>query len=289
MMNIKEIDSLIKLLDDPDASVFEAIRIKLNQLGLTVIPNLEKAWENNLDSLFQTRIENIIDDIYQNDVKNQLNQWIKTEAHDLIEAALIIAKFQYHELNIPELRTQVETIKKDVWLELNDNLTALEKIKIINHIVFDIHKFSRSNTFQNSAQSNFINHLLENRKGSPIMLAILYAGLCQQLNLPVYGVALPKNFILCYKDPHKQVFENEPNEGVLFYINPFNKGVVFGKKEIDQFIKQQKLENKAAYFQASSNLDTIILLIKSIIVYYKMNAEKTKAENYQALLKILYF
>jgi len=277
-MNIKEIDSLIKLLDDPDASVFEAIRIKLNQLGLTVIPNLEKAWENNLDSLFQTRIENIIDDIYQNDVKNQLNQWIKTEAHDLIEAALIIAKFQYHELNIPELRTQVETIKKDVWLELNDNLTALEKIKIINHIVFDIHKFSRSNTFQNSAQSNFINHLLENRKGSPIMLAILYA-----------GVALPKNFILCYKDPHKQVFENEPNEGVLFYINPFNKGVVFGKKEIDQFIKQQKLENKAAYFQASSNLDTIILLIKSIIVYYKMNAEKTKAENYQALLKILYF
>lgn len=288
-MNPNEIHALINLLDDPDPSVFQAIKLKLNQMGIAIIPHLEKAWENNLDELFQTRIENIIQEIHQTDVKKQLNQWIKTPDHDLIEAALIVARYQYHDLEIEALKNQVEQIKRDVWLEINDNLTALEKIKIINHIFFEVHRYSRSNTFQNSAQSHFISHLLDTKKGSPINLAILYAGICQQLGLPVSGVALPKNFILGFKDPLHEVFENEPNQGVLFYINPFNKGVVFGKKEIEIFIKQQKLENKAAYFQPISNLHTIEQLLKSIIDFYEQNAEKSKAENFKDLLKILYF
>jgi regulator of sirC expression with transglutaminase-like and TPR domain len=288
-MDTKEIDALIQLLDDPDFSVFQAIKIKFHQMGTAVIPHLEKAWENNLDELFQTRVENIIQEVHHSSIKKQLNHWIKTPNLDLIDAAILIAKFQYPDLDIEVLKKNIALIKKDIWLEINENLTALEKIKIVNHIFFDVHHYSRSNSFQNSAQSHFLSHLLETKKGSPIILAVLYAGICQQLNIPVSGVALPKNFILCYRDPLNQVFENEANQGVLFYINPFNKGVVFGKKEIEVFIKQQKIEHKTAYFQPISNMDTIIHLLKNIINYYEMNADKTKAENYQALLKILYF
>lgn len=288
-MNIKEINALIKLLDDPDSAIFQAIQNKLTQLGVDAIPHLEKAWETSLDELFQTRIEDIIQEIHYTDIKKKLQGWNHSSEHNLMEGAIIISQFQYPDIKSEDIRTQLENIKKDIWLEINDNLTALEKIKIVNHIFFDVHKFSRSKAFYNSVQGFFINHLLDTKKGSPIALAIIYASICQQLEIPVYGVALPKNFILCYKDKIQIAFDSEFAEGVLFYINPFNKGVVFGKKEIDLFIKQQKLENKKTYFQASSNKETLIHLINEIISYYENITDKRKADDYRSLLKILYF
>jgi len=287
--NTKEISALIALLDDPDKNVFEAIRKKLSQLGSEIIPQLEQAWETSLDNLFQTRIENIIHEIHFTDIKEKLKAWDKKGNHDLLEGAYIISKLQYPDINYNQIIESIEKIKKDIWLEINNNLTALEKIKIVNHIIFDVHKFSRSKSYQYSAQSFFLNQLLDTKKGSPIILAILFAGICQQLEIPIYGVALPKNFILCYQDKNKNIFENETSENVLFYINPFNKGVVFGKKEIDLFIKQQKLENKEVYFQPCSNKDTLMHLINEVIAFYENNGDKTKAKEYHLLLKILYF
>lgn len=288
-MDINEINALVKLLDDPDSGVYQAIHGKLSQLGMAVIPHLEKAWETSLDELFQTRIENIIQEIHHTNTKTKLQKWAKSADHNLLEGAAIISQFQYPDVKYGTIVEQLEAIKKDIWLEINNNLTALEKIKIVNHIFFDVHKYSRSKAFYNSVQGFFINHVLETKKGSPIALAIIYAALCQQLDIPVYGVALPKNFILCYKDNTQIAFDEEFDNGVLFYINPFNKGVVFGKKEIDLFIKQQKLEVKKGYFQASSNRDTLIHLINEIIHYYENIDDKNKAEEYKSLLKILYF
>ncbi|MCK9207403.1 MAG: transglutaminase-like domain-containing protein [Salinivirgaceae bacterium] len=287
-MDKREIQSIIKLLDDPDQSVFMAIRNKLTQMGTGVIPFLETAWENSLDELFQSRIESIIQEIHHSNIKSNLKKW-ESSGNDLLQGALLIAQFQYPEINQEEILKTIELLKKDVWLEINENLTALEKIKIVNHIFFDVHNYSRSNTFQNSPQSNYINQLIESKKGSPIALSILYAGICQQLNIPIFGVALPKNFILCYKDPLLQAFDEDMNEGVLFYINPFNKGVVFGKKEIEAFIKQQKLENKKAYFQPCSNKETIIHLLNQLIEFYDSMGDKTKSDDFRSLLKILYF
>ncbi len=288
-MDNNEINALIKLLDDPDLNVFQAIRNKLSQQNVDVIPYLEKAWENSLDELFQTRIEDIIQEIHQSHIKKRLQKWNESSHQDLLEGATIISQFQYPDIKPQSIIEQVEEIKKDIWLEINENLTALEKIKIVNHIFFDIYKYSRSKVSYNNTQGFFINHVLNTKKGSPITLGIIYASICQQLDIPVYGVALPKNFILCYKDKMQPAFDEEFAEGILFYINPFNKGVVFGKKEIELFIKQQKLEDKKAYFQPCNNKDTIIHLVNDIIAFYENNADKTKADEYRLLLKILYF
>ena len=287
-MNTKETESLIKLLDDPNTDVFEIIKSKLCILGPEVIPSLESAWENSMDDLFQSRIETIIQEIHQTDIKSRLKQWVDDGATDLFSGTYLITKFQYPDITEDEIRQKIDTLKKDIWLELNDNLTALEKIRIINHVLFEVHGFSRSSTFQNSAHVHFLNYVLDYKKGSPLSLAILYALIAQQLNIPVFGVALPKNFILCYKDQSSDIFEKDFAEGVLFYINPFNKGVVFGRKEIDLFIKQQKLDLNEAYYQPCSNKETIAHLLNMLIEFYESGDQLSKLNDYRSLLKILY-
>lgn len=287
MSEVKEITSLIKLLDDPDNQVFELVKDKLNNLGTLVIPYLETAWENSFDELFQSRIENITQSIQFSEIKNKLYQWSSLEHQNLFEGALIVATYEYAEIDAKQVKKQFEEIKQTIWLELNEQFTALEKTRIINHIFYKIYAFERSTTFFRSAQSHFINNLLTTKKGSPIALAILYAAIAQELDLPIYGVALPKNFIVCYKNIDNQIFNTEFEHNILFYINPFNKGIAFGKYEIDEFIKQQKLEQKSSYFKPCSNKETIIELLKTLIDFYKNNGNEVKINDYKILLEIL--
>ena len=178
-MDKKQIHALVSLLDDPDEQVFSQIQNKLLQLGEDVIPVLESAWENSFDSVLQQRIEAIIHLIQFDNIRRSLREWALPEQQDLLTGAILIARYQYPDLDDAALRKHVEQIKQDIWLELNNNLTALEKVKVINHILFDVHNFSSNTQNYHAPQNSYINNVLESKKGNPVSLSIIYAVLAQ--------------------------------------------------------------------------------------------------------------
>ncbi len=155
-MNKKEVFALISLLDDPDESVFNQVSIKFLSLGEEVIPALEDAWEHSFDTLIQNRIENIIHQIQFDLIKEALREWAKPDQQDLLEGALLITRYQYPDVDVNKIHKQIAQIKQDVWLELNEYLTALEKVKIINHILFDVHNFSGNTTNYHAPQNSYM-------------------------------------------------------------------------------------------------------------------------------------
>jgi regulator of sirC expression with transglutaminase-like and TPR domain len=287
-MDQKEIQAIITLLDDPDSEIYEAIYQSLLEKGIDIVPELEKAWEVSANSLTQDRIENIIHKIQLNFTHNSLNKWVQDGGIDLLEGAYIISRYQYPELGFYEILNPIEKIKHDTWLELNDNLTALEKVKILNHIIFDIHKFSGNTNNYYSPQNSFLNQVILSKKGNPISLGIIYASIAQKLGLPIYGVNLPKNFILAYKDEFYELLNpgGAQNENILFYINPFNHGAVLGRKEIDFFLKQQNITPDDSYYQPCTNLEIIQRLLLNLIYSYEKLGYNDKIKDLQDLLKI---
>jgi len=289
-MNKQEIKALISLLDDPDETVYQEVSTRFLSFGEEVIPVLEDAWEHSFDTLIQNRIENIIHQIQFDLIKEALKLWAEPHNQNLLEGALLIAKYQYPDIDIQKVKKQIEQIKQDVWLELNDNLTALEKVKIINHIIFDVHNFSGNTTNYHAPQNSYINNVLESKKGNPLLLSIIYTIVAQNLEIPIYGVNLPEHFILCYIDTeHMGVPSTEENLGsnVLFYINPFSKGAVFGKKEIDAFLKQLKLENKEMFYEPCSNLEIIKRLLRNLVSSYEKLGYPDKSKELTFLLENL--
>ncbi|HBF87563.1 MAG TPA: hypothetical protein DDX39_02885 [Bacteroidales bacterium] len=282
------VQALIGLLDDPDDFIFNEVSSKLIKLGSDIIPLLEDAWESSLNELFQERIENIIQNIQFNFVKQSLDKWNKSEEHDLLEGVFLIAKHQYPNLDFQKMIDKLEPIIQNTWLELNNNLTALEKVRILNHIMFDIHKFSRNTSNNTSPENFYLNYLLEEKRGNPLSLSIIYAIVAQKLNLPIYGVDLPRNFILAYKDVQSAIStSDEFSNDVLFYINPYNKGAVFGKKEIEHFINQQKLEFDESFFVPCSNHRIIEILIQSLMSSYEKLAYPDKVSDLSILFEII--
>lgn len=286
-LNREEIQALIQLLDDPSMEVHREVTKNLLEQGEAILPELEAAWEDSLDSGYQERIVGLIQEIQTESTHREMRKWLASEQYELLRGVWLIARYQYPDLSYSSLEDQLERITRDVWLELNNNLTALEKVRILNHIIFDVHGYSKNTkNFYNPANS-YINHVLETKKGNPISLSVVYVLVAQRLGLPVYGVNLPKNFILVYKDDlaNGETY-NEFSQDILFYINPYNKGAVLGKKEIDYFLRQQRLEARRSYYAACSNSEILVRMLHNLINAYTKSGYPEKVALFESVLGI---
>ncbi len=289
-MNLKEVIALITLLDDPDETIYSQVKDRFMMLGPPAIPHLETAWENSFDTIMQNRIEQIIHTIQFETLEKALKTWSKEESDDLLKGALIISHYQYPDLDENKVRKQLAQIKQDVWLELNDDLTALEKVKIINHILFEVHNFSGNITNYHAPQNSFINNVLESKKGNPLMLSVVYALICKELNIPVYGINLPQHFVLAYINDNANLIDvnnKTLSNNILFYINPFSKGLIFNQKDIDQFLKQLNLDPDPKYYLPCSNMDIIKRSLNNLIHSYEKLGYLEKVEELKRLEKQL--
>ncbi len=285
-MTKNELSALISLLDDPDEKIFQEIREKIKSIGSEVIPMLENAWETSFDSLLQNRVENLIHTIQFESINQDLSIWAQAGGHDLLSGVLLIARYQYPDLNEKKVRAHIDQMRNDVWLELNANLTALEKVRVINHILFDVHGFSGNTQNFHAPQNSYINNVLESKKGNPLSLSILYTIIAQGLNIPIFGVNLPEHFILAYveESSHLPILAGNPSPKVIFYINPFSKGSAFSYKEIDSFLKQLKLNPDKMYYEPCSNIDMISRLIRNLIFSFEKLGYPDKSKEMQLLL-----
>jgi regulator of sirC expression with transglutaminase-like and TPR domain len=271
-MSLKEVIALITLLDDPDEDIYSQVKNRFVTLGPPAIPHLETAWENSFEAIMQKRIESIIHTIQFESLQNALQTWANEDQEDLLKGILIIARYQYPDLDENKIKKQLAQIKHDVWLELQEDLTALEKVKIINHILFEVHQFSGNITNYHAPQNSFINTVLESKKGNPLMLSVVYMLICKELNIPVYGINLPQHFVLSYVNDYANLIDvnnKTLSNNILFYVNPFSKGLIFNQKDIDQFLKQLNLEPEPKYYLPCSNLDIIKRCLSNLIFSYE--------------------
>ncbi len=296
-MNIKEITALVKLLDDPDHEIYTQVENKLLSLGPSVIPVLEGEWEISFDAIVQQRIEQIISSIQFNNVKEELSKWSEIDNGDLFDGVFIIAKYKYPELDKSHVNDLIDKIRLDVWLELNNALTAFEKVKVLNHMFYNLYQFSPNVSNYHSPQNSYINNVLESRKGNPVSLSVIYQIVANRLGIPIYGVNLPQHFVLAYKDEKllddiiraalNQDSRLESKNGIIFYINAFNRGAILSLSNIEQFLKQLNLPIDNKYLVPCSNIEIIKRILRNLAFAYQQQSEPIRANQIIELLNIL--
>jgi len=282
--NSKEIESLIRLLDDPDAEIFEHVHDKLKSYGSEVIEYLESAFGQAFDPIQQDRIANLVHEIQFGNLKTELQLWHQGGAFDLLQGALILNKYQYPDLDEQKIINQIEAIKRDIWLQMIYDASPAEHVKLINHVLYSIHGFSGNITNHRDPQNSYLSQVLETKKGNQISLAIIYSIIAQKLDIPIYGVNLPQHFILAYVDESQ---ESEFEGGILFYINAFNKGFIFGRRDVDMFLKSLKLKAEKQFYEPCSNTEIIKRILRNLISAYEALGSTDKVRELNELLDIV--
>ncbi|MCB0756570.1 MAG: hypothetical protein H6602_13685 [Flavobacteriales bacterium] len=277
-----ELKALIRLLDDPDDSVYSTVSSKLISFGKKVVPLLEVEWEIQHQHAIQDRIERIIEEIEFEYCSSQLRGWCNDDSENLLSGLLISGSFQYPELDIDSIYKRIELLRKDVWLELNDNLTSLEKVRVINHILFDVHDIKADHTYQKAPQSFYLNKILADGAASPVAMAVLYKIVADELELPIVGIDLPHHFILGYRD-----INNDTGNDMLFYINPFSKGAVFGRGELERYMEKLQLEQRIEDLKTLNNVQIVKRLLSELKDCYQRLGKYSKMDKVNTLIQVL--
>lgn len=270
-MKRTRIQALINLVDDPDERVFEMVEKELLTLSCSIIPDLEEKWENSYDETCQVRIENLIQNLQFKNTFTQLKKWIKLPGNDLFEGFLLADRFQYPDQNLATISAKIEKLRKSVWIELNDSLTLLEKIAILNHVFFNVYGFSVNFSNIHSPQNCFINQLQDCKKGNPVSIAVYYTIIARLLDFPAVFVDYPKNPLVAIVDPRlaRKVHGKDNQSDIVFYINPSNRGSVTGRKEVDYHLKKHNFTPVENYAEPNSDKVFIRRLFESLMESYK--------------------
>lgn len=267
---IRKMEALVSLIDEPDLEIFRDISANIHNFGPDIIPFLEYAWQSHHLPDIQQRIETLIHQIRFDDICKELSRWIEQGGTNLLEGCTIVARYHYPEIRTHDLEYELGKIRKDIWMELNENLTALEQIRVFNYVFYEMHGFHGNITNYHAPLNSFLNKVLENKMGNPLSLGIVYMLVAQSLDMPVKGINLPEHFVLAWTGTslNPDTLEVSP-DNVLFYINAFSRGNIFAIKDIEVFLKQLKQEPRPEFFNPCSNLDIILRMLNNLMIAYQ--------------------
>lgn len=285
---LNSLKALISMVDEPDEKVYFSLKNQVLSYEEDALPTIEEAWMAATDILVASRLEELIGEINFRILYNRLSSWIAGGSKDLIKAMFLINRLEHSSFKENIYQNKIEHLYKDAWLEMNDNLTALEKTKVLNHIFFTVHKYKGNYENTSDVQDFLISHLLETKEGNPTSIGILYLSIAQYLKLPVFGVNLPGHLILSYLDDRYFLKQNDTynRDDILFYINPFNNGAVFTESEIDLYIKQMKLTKEEHYFLPTSNKQIIIRYLRELQISYSRENNEQQNNKINKLLEL---
>lgn len=287
-LRLGELHALLSLVDEPNDENYILIRDKILSYGEAAVPELEALIDRQYNETVLQRVMDLIQNIQYDAVYAALKLWNEQGADDLLQGYLIVSRYQYPNLDDVEIRVRLDQLIRDVWLEINNELTALEKVKVINHVLFDVHGFAASRTESHTPQDFYLNTLLDSKKGSPVSLGILYMLVAHRLDIPVFGVNLPRHFILAYIQENPLSRRRFPGaDEVLFYLNPFNRGTVFTRNEIDLFIRHIKLKPDPAHYSPCTHRDIIRRLLNNLVFSYEQAKKPGKAGDIGRFLSLL--
>ncbi|MFM9943805.1 MAG: transglutaminase-like domain-containing protein [Bacteroidia bacterium] len=298
MISESEIKALISLLDDTDDEVVSQVEKRLFQLGPDVIPSLEQPWDmGDVNELRQRRLDEIIKRIQSQSLTSELRNWKQYKVNNLLEGVLLINRVKYSDVDHQFIDNLIDKIKLDVWLEMHYDLTSFEKIKILNYVFFDVHKFVGDNEDYHNPDNSYLSRVFERKKGNPISLAIIYSLVAQRLRLPVFGINLPQHFIVGYLENYNdteplrlndsKIMIPEPNARVQFYINPFNKGSIFPRENLYVFLKQVNIEPREEYFLPCTNIEILKRMVRNLISAYEKLKNPAMIHQYEAMMAVL--
>ncbi|MCF8449434.1 MAG: transglutaminase-like domain-containing protein [Taibaiella sp.] len=288
MLPDKEINVLLQLIDDPDVEVYDTVAARLIGFGKEIIPRLESIWGATPDQVVQERLEILIHRVYFNDLQQELMEWNRSKHPELLRGAILIAKYRFPDLNVPALLTQFDRIRKNIWLELNNYLTPLEQVNVLNSILYNYYKLQGHELTERNPAHFFINQVLDSKQGNSYSIGIIYLAVCEMLDIPVFAVDVPRQFIFAYIDTLHSFFSHDPDgvQQIQFYIDPIS-GMAYTQNDLEVYLRKINATDRGSNFKPLSTRRIIYQMLEELSLCYRYKQDDAQADDLQQLMKII--
>lgn len=289
MLSDKKKKALVTLLDDPDENIYQVIKQVIKSEKEQFVELLESETFQFDDSLKSERAQDLLSEIRQDILIKELEDWKSSSDKDLLKGIITLSKFQNPYLDVEALLKSIENIRRNIWLEFNDNQTAFEQVNIMNHLFFKVLGYECVSVSKKKPTAFDLESILQNKQGNALTLGLLYSVVAQSLDLPIFGIDLPGAFVLAHMDENHSMLLGSQDLafGVLFYLDPTDQGKFLDANEILKFLDLHDIKPHRTYFEPTSNTQLLKRLLTEFEYALKMRGDLKKMEALSLLKEVL--
>lgn len=250
------VEALVTLLDDPDAAVQTAVREELSTYG----PDELAALRQHIQTLHPERQEALTEQLQPLHfamVKRAWHAVLSSSSPSLERGALLLSWYRYPDADLQAAQTQLDEMAA-AFRDDHPNTTGVDAaLALADYMAHRLHFVGNQDDYEDPDNS-FLTRVLKRRTGIPISLSVVYVLLGRRLNLPVYGVNLPRHFVVKYADEHNEVF-----------LDPFNGGQPLSRGDCVRFLLKADVQPHAQHFAAAETRTILLRMARNLLMWAK--------------------
>jgi len=135
-------------------------------------------------------------------------------------AALELARIQYPELEDQPFLDRLNELAARLGDRLRNFNDGRDFVETAQRYLFQELGFHGNEEDYHNPLNSCLNQVLERRTGIPVTLSVMYMEIARRLHMPVFGIGLPRHFILQFDDGNYAT-----------YIDPFHGGRTITARE----------------------------------------------------------
>jgi len=215
------------------------------------------------------------------ETKNRFTSLIESQdsEFDLAEAALLVAKEEYPELDVDNYLRKLDHMADMVRHRLNDEPTPNDIALAINETLFSFTGMTGNWHEYYDPRNSYLNDVLDRKLGIPITLSVVYIELARRLGLSVEGLGFPGHFLVKYAIDDGEVV-----------LDPFHGGQSLSLEELNRRLEETLgddfpgLEYAPHLLDATPKKEILVRLLNNLKGIYRANSQWEKALSVQNLI-----
>ncbi len=190
---------------------------------------------------------------------------------NLAEAALMVARLEYPQLDIPAYLSKIQNLADEISHRLPLSASVGDTLNQLNQVLFIEKGFGGNHDDYYDPRNSFLNDVMDRKLGIPISLSILYMQLGEALGLPLAGVSFPGHFLV----------KLDLDDGAII-LDPYYGGISLSEEDLyerlqDFYGEKVKRGDTFALLESSSKQDIVTRIMRNLRNLYMHDGDWEKA------------
>lgn len=277
--NGDEFISLVTLLDDRDTVVRECVRKRLSSYGSSVVERLRQMRSDKTLGVDSAVIDVVADSLNADFCLSEFKALTDKcrGGLPLFEASCIISSLFDREFDRAHYESRYLDASAEYAAEASDQRTAVENIRIFNHIFFRRLGFKVFDVEMREPDYSVLSRVMKTREGNPFAIAFLYYMIAQVAGMPLRILCFPGGFVPVYIE----------NGEELFYINVYRNGEIFHKQRLQEFISALGLQIDPSLFRVKDEKSLMSIYLESLLFVFSSKGPDALTRVVENILELL--
>ncbi len=186
------------------------------------------------------------------------------ESIPLFEAAMAVAQDADPQLDLAAQQAEVDTLAAKLKRRLPSDASHIQKLRMLNHFFYRELGFAGNINNYYDPENSYLDRVLNNRRGIPISLALLYMEIAAQIGLEVKGISFPGHFLM----------KLSVQAGAII-LDPFN-GESLSREELEERLEPYSVQDEdyagdlplALYLQEARPREILVRMLRNLKAIY---------------------